>query len=95
MSTFLKMTQKLPARPQSLLFAEENDVDQLGCKQRGHQTLKPFRCLFYVLYTVWMMISRVTTNGFSPITPWITDAEGGSDVAKHYRRARQTIGARL
>ena len=53
MSTFLKMTQKLPARPQSLLFAEENDVDQLGCKQRGHQTSEAvslFILLFFTLY---------------------------------------------
>ena len=42
-----------------------------------------------------MRISRVTTDGFSPITPWISGDEGVSDVAKHYRHARQTIGARL
>ena len=38
MSTFRKMTKKIPVRPQSKLFAWEQDVDQHDCPQRGHQT---------------------------------------------------------
>ena len=41
-----------------------------------------------------MKMSRVTTDGFSLIPPCVRDDEGVSDVAKHYRPDRQTIGAR-
>ena len=43
---------------------------------------------FNALYTILMKTSRVTTDGFLPITPWISDDEGVSDVAKHYWPAR-------
>ena len=46
MSTFRKTTQKCSARPQSKLFTYGHDVYQLGCPQRGHQTLEAVSLFF-------------------------------------------------